>query len=504
MHEFFSKKQKSVPESIILYLYDMTEGHPYLLTTICQRLYGRSKGEHDISLWMAQSTVEEMLERRDEYFDILNSEIRRADTLTIDLLVRILGGSLVNESQNPILKELLRLGLVKIVGRNGRSYIKMRNPMVERFVRGQTSTLKSRCGGTVAPIHEITIATPTLSEYHYRLFAQTQHLLRNFIVCKLYAHYGSGWSEKVDQRVMEQLRELRISDPSGLPDQPLLGYANLEQLQQLIVAEWSSVFQKHFGETSALNRFFEGLSLLSRKTSLGQELTEYDMAKVESMTQYFYQFMDHRSLIMTKDEVFQPKLPLTLLFLAANPTSTPRLDLEQEIHEIDQRLRLAEKERNSFRIEQSWAPQYLDLQDALQRYSPNIVHFSGHGNKEGQIVIRGGKNDAHAVPIEALARLLGILKRNIRCVVLNACWSDKQAEAIAQEIDCVVGMSRAISDGAAVKFAAGFYQALGYGSTVQEAFDLGRNAIAGMNIPGDATPQLRTRTGVSAASIRFA
>ena len=360
VHRFFLEKLKNVPEIVVLYLYDMTEGHPYLLSNVCQKLYDRSKDENNISLFAAQSTIEEVLERRDEYFDILNSELQQADRSTLDLLVRILGGSLVNESQNPTLKELIRLGLVKIVGRGGRSYIKLRNPMVERFVRGQTSSLRSLWDDKVAPIHDITIATPALSEYNYHLFAQIQNLLRNFIVCKLHAQYGSNWSSKVDQRVIENLRNQSKSNSLGQSNQSLLAYADLDQLQQLIISEWSSVFQKHFGKIGALNEFFEGLSLLSRKTYLGQELTGYDMAKVESMTQYFHQFMDHRSLIaMTKDEVFQPKLPITLLFLAANPINTGHLDLEQEIHNIDQRLRMVEKVRNSFRIEQYWAAQYL-------------------------------------------------------------------------------------------------------------------------------------------------
>lgn len=48
-----------------------------------------------------------------------------------------------------------------------------------------------------------------------------------------------------------------------------------------------------------------------------------------------------------------------------------------------------------------------------------------------------------------------------------------QAAAIAESIPCVVGLSRAISDPAAIAFAAGFYEALAFGKTVKEAFDLG-------------------------------
>jgi hypothetical protein len=88
-------------------------------------------------------------------------------------------------------------------------------------------------------------------------------------------------------------------------------------------------------------------------------------------------------------------------------------------------------------------------------------------------------------------------------VVLNACWSAEQAEAIAQEIDVVVGMKRAITDSAAIEFAGGFYQGLGFGRNVQEAFRLGRIQIDLANLPEDATPQMLTRPGVDASSITF-
>ena len=52
-------------------------------------------------------------------------------------------------------------------------------------------------------------------------------------------------------------------------------------------------------------------------------------------------------------------------------------------------------------------------------------------------------------------------------MVLNACYSETQARAIAEHIDAVVGMTTAVGDQAAINFAAAFYQALGFGRTVK-------------------------------------
>ena len=62
---------------------------------------------------------------------------------------------------------------------------------------------------------------------------------------------------------------------------------------------------------------------------------------------------------------------------------------------------------------------------------------------------------------------------NLRLVVLNACDTRPQAEALTEVVDCVVSMNRTITDRAAIKFAASFYGALAFGRSVQKAFDQG-------------------------------
>jgi len=79
---------------------------------------------------------------------------------------------------------------------------------------------------------------------------------------------------------------------------------------------------------------------------------------------------------------------------------------------------------------------------------------------------------------------------NIRLVVLNVCYSKAQTEAIAQIIECAIGMNASIGDEAAILFSAAFYQALGFGRDVQTTSGLGENALALKNIPEEQTPEL--------------
>ena len=180
---------------------------------------------------------------------------------------------------------------------------------------------------------------------------------------------------------------------------------------------------------------------------------------------------------------------ITILFLAANPSDTTRLRVDQEMRSIDQVLRQSEF-RNEFNTKQQWAVRITDIQGYLLRHRPAIVHFSGHGYKSSGIVLEDDDGKSRPVAVHALSRLFSILKDDIKCVVLNACYSDEQAQAIAEHINCVVGMSEAIGDSAAISFATAFYQALGYGRDVKTAFDLGCVQIDLENLRDKDVPKL--------------
>jgi hypothetical protein len=173
-----------------------------------------------------------------------------------------------------------------------------------------------------------------------------------------------------------------------------------------------------------------------------------------------------------------------ILFLTANPTDTARLRIDEEIRTIDEKLRQA-KYREKFLIEQHHAVRVGDLQRLLLRSRPEIVHFSGHGSPSSDLIL-----EDLSISIRKLGRLLGIFGSNIRCVVLNACYSEHQAHTIAKHIDYVVGMSKAIADQAAIAFSAAFYQALGYGENVRAAFKLGCAQIELENLNEQDAPKL--------------
>jgi hypothetical protein len=215
---------------------------------------------------------------------------------------------------------------------------------------------------------------------------------------------------------------------------------------------------------------------------------------------------------------------ITILFLASNPKGTSRLRLDQEVRDISEGL-LRSKYRDLFELEQRWAVRPRDIQRALLDLNPQIVHFAGHGTGRPGIVLeaqRTNSQDARDIGIEpesaeaqglaienddgsislvsgeALANLFKLFSDTVKCVVLNGCYTEIQAEVISHYIPYVIGMNKAIGDQAAIEFAVGFYDALGAGRSIEFAYELGCNALRLAGIPEYLTPVLKKNPNVTA------
>jgi hypothetical protein len=191
-----------------------------------------------------------------------------------------------------------------------------------------------------------------------------------------------------------------------------------------------------------------------------------------------------------------------ILFLAANPDGTTLLSLDKECRAIREKLRSAEFPK-ALKLEKELAVRRGDLLQYLREYSPHVVHFSGHGSPREELILLDESDRPKAVSKSALRALFG-LPGNIRLVVLNACYSKPQADAIVEFIDCAVGMNKAISDRASIIFSAAFYRALGFGLSVKQAFDDGLVDLQIHGVTEESTPVLRERKGVDASQVFLA
>lgn len=193
---------------------------------------------------------------------------------------------------------------------------------------------------------------------------------------------------------------------------------------------------------------------------------------------------------------------IKILVLTANPTDTSiaPLGLDREVRQIEAALQRS-RNRDRFQLITRAAVRPTDLRRELLDHCPQIVHFSGYGAGDRGLILETDAGTMQPVSTESLARLFNLFNTGeIECVVLNACYSEGQAEAIHQSIDCVIGMHQPLSDQAAIQFSEGFYDALGAGSDYDEAYRIGCSAIDLAGSSDYLTPKLKIRKRRPAAS----
>ncbi|MFO0604600.1 MAG: CHAT domain-containing protein [Polyangiales bacterium] len=204
------------------------------------------------------------------------------------------------------------------------------------------------------------------------------------------------------------------------------------------------------------------------------------------------------------DPLRPPGAKLRVLFVGATPTDTARLAVGEEYRHVDASVRASD---NAARFEFHFAHEVRadELGPALLRHRPHVVHFSGHGSAAGELLLPDATGQAAPARPEQLAKLFAVVgpELSIRCVVLNACYSEALARALAAHVDCVIGVPTALKDRVAVAFAGALYQAIGFGRDLDAAY---RYACAQVELTvptRGALPTLHCREGVSAADIRF-
>jgi CHAT domain-containing protein len=138
-----------------------------------------------------------------------------------------------------------------------------------------------------------------------------------------------------------------------------------------------------------------------------------------------------------------------------------------------------------------------DVIDGLNRFDPDVVHFSGHGDQRS-LLFEGRDGRPHELRDDQLALLLQAARKPIRLVVLNACESAEQAALATDFVDAAIGMAAPIDDDTAKVFAGQFYASLAAGNSLASAFDQARVQARIVSDDDEAQPRLYVRDGVDA------
>ena len=206
-----------------------------------------------------------------------------------------------------------------------------------------------------------------------------------------------------------------------------------------------------------------------------------------------------------------------VLLVCANPRGSDPLRTAAEDRTLRESLRLSPN-RDAFEVETLNASTIDDLRRALLRKPFEVVHFSGHGTQAG-LVFEDVNGNLMVPQSVALADLLQ--RRGVKVALLNACYSLSVGKISALGLDYTIASSGPISDPGAIEFARGFYDALGAGTGVPDAYEEGLSTVRlkGMTIDaillrkgeeyapatdmagGAAPPQARSSDGVAIRSL---
>jgi len=196
------------------------------------------------------------------------------------------------------------------------------------------------------------------------------------------------------------------------------------------------------------------------------------------------------------------KLPeeINVLFLASNPIDQPQLRLDEEARSISEMIRKS-KHRDSINFISCWAIRTIDVLQSLNEHNPSIVHFSGHGSANDEIVFQDSKGNAKFITKEAIVQAMMASSEGIRLVFFNTCYSHNQAEAVTEHVEAAIGMKTSIGDEAARIFSSQLYSSIGFGFSVKKAFEQAKALLMMENIDEDDTPELFVKDGVVAEEL---
>ena len=167
---------------------------------------------------------------------------------------------------------------------------------------------------------------------------------------------------------------------------------------------------------------------------------------------------------------------LRILIVAANPKDLDRLHLREELTQLRNRMN-DNVEHGNAEVLVEWAARAFDLQSAVRKNRPHIVHFAGHGNHEG-IWLEDDEGKSQLLSKESLPLILGA-SPDLRLVVLNACATASQTEALRRTVEYVVGTPAPIKDSVALDFTTHFYRGLAVGDKIRDAFCQAQERLGG-------------------------
>jgi hypothetical protein len=148
-----------------------------------------------------------------------------------------------------------------------------------------------------------------------------------------------------------------------------------------------------------------------------------------------------------------------LLFTANATHPEDRLDLEAELRAILDSLARA-RARDHYDPRISPAVTFARVVHDLDDHNPTIVHFGGHGDRSGNIILRTDQGRENPVSPDLVARMFASLRTPPRLAVFATCNSERLARAASAHVGHAIGFTEEVADTTARQFSTVLYERL--------------------------------------------
>jgi len=253
-----------------------------------------------------------------------------------------------------------------------------------------------------------------------------------------------------------------------------------------ILYDWAKDHDRSLNqEVIMLNARFAGLQREINLGLLDQRDAKTSLAQITSSLNYLIEKLPDNALIEVEESTNVKKEAkpepepgqLKILMLTANPAGTTKVNLAKEYARIAEKI---QHKKDQFLLTVERAIDRTALKETTETVKPHILHFSGHGDEEGEGIILQN-DDKNGYEMLSSNRLNALFKYfvkegiDFKAVLLNACYSEEQAQVISKHVPYVMGTTIAIEDEYAIAFSVGFYFKLDKsGLNIEQAFSSGR------------------------------
>ena len=192
-------------------------------------------------------------------------------------------------------------------------------------------------------------------------------------------------------------------------------------------------------------------------------------------------------------DIFQAEpRPLRILFLAANPTSTQQLRLDEEIRSL-RLIAQSPGNQRELNIQENLATRREELLSLILETKPHIIHFAGHGyldseNNDAGLVFENDHGTPSLLGFQKFSDLIELInsveEHSVECLILNGCNTEAISDFMPPNLNetlRIIGMRHAVLDTTAIAFSKGFYIGLSNGLSIEDAFKAG---VIRLNLTG--------------------